>query len=407
MTRLIQPIVKAQIHLETAKAILHSALRWGTIGQIAAKAGISAAYLSRLQRPEANSPSPQVAALIAKHTHLPPEQQQDLLEHWLLARENQTLVAQFAKQDKDWLGYEAIGELYRAHWLATYSKTPHEAQIYYRATQTLGQALAQEFSLATYPLAAARTHTLLHDIFCVFNRPGTALYHAKMARAILDYVEDDSLYRKQGLIFYNFQKEQEEILDYYELQVNAIRSEAVSYNHLGLHGIAQATCERALKNEAVNRNPTKWKVHILRDSINALSRNPRTGSTDLEECAYKGRSICEANNDELGLLLIHNYLAQGYLLRGQHKKAKGILNQELFRIDHSTEVGQLHKCLILRGLATLHRMQGNKAEWEFFVTQTLSIAQEAGLSEISGKLHQEYGNEPEYMKIRKQIESAD
>src|SRR5690242_6100376 len=97
---LINLSTEALIHLETAKAILSSALQWGTIGQIARKAGISAAYLSRLQRDDAGPPSPQIAEKIAKSVVLSPEQQSDLLENWLLAREKKKEIDKFVRQDR-------------------------------------------------------------------------------------------------------------------------------------------------------------------------------------------------------------------------------------------------------------------------------------------------------------------
>jgi transcriptional regulator with XRE-family HTH domain len=398
--QLVEPAIKAQVHLETADAILDSALAWGSIGQIEAKAGASPGYISRLRQMH-RSPTPQVAEKIAKNLPLPAEQPADSLENLLLARESEETITQPARRDLQWLGYEAIGELTRAHYLATYSKTPQEARTYYRALFRLGQILVHELHSARYLLAAARAHAFLHDVLNVFNRPGAALYQAKMAAILLDSIEASNL-NKHRLVYYNFKFDREHAIDYWDLLVNTIRSEAVSYNALGFHKRASSLCDKALQSEAVKRSPDNWQNHILRDKLSALSRDPGSTIYEFDNVTNQGRSDCEDRNDKLGLLLILNSSAEGYLLRGHHKKVEETLNQGLALVD-SGSAGQLHKTMLFNTLADFHFGLGNWDRWQFFLTKTLALAQKAGLTDRVNKLSQKYGHHPDYLDVYTQI----
>jgi hypothetical protein len=406
-TWLVDSAIQAQIHREVAVTILNDALTWGTISQAAEQAGISRKYLWHLRRmdvePLPKLPSPQVATQVVKSLPLPPEQQRDLLEHLLLARETLQVSVNRLRRDAEWLEGHAIWELTRLHELATFSRSPQEARVYYCALRDLGHALTGEFHRARLTLSAARAHAFVTDAMNVLGQPGAALYHAKMARWLVEGREDEHL------CFYDPRTGQEQVTDVYELQVNAIRSEAVGYNEFGSYAGAALLCDRALRNEAVSRSPDIWKPHILRDKLDALGRDPRVPRDDLEACAAEARSICEDGENGIGLFLINNVVARAYLVRGLNREAGDILrqNRSLLRLCSSGgNIGQLHEAMLYSRLADLHHQEKNEEAWQHYVAQALTIAHHAGLVEVYRGLLDKYNEHPLFKTLDAQIAAS-
>lgn len=415
----IERAIERQMHWEAARTALRSVVQWGSVGQVATGAEISRRYLWKLLWQEgASPPSPRVAVRlarsVARNLRLPPEQEQDLREHLLLATSSQAGMFESVKQHSDWLDREAVDELTRVHWLATYAKTPQFARNYYATLLTLGEAVVLDFHHAMrcpltrdvsqnrkYALTAARAHTLLHDACCVFNRPVSALYHAQMARALLERVEGPG--RPPALVITLPWSGEAQVDDYSALWVNAVRIEAVSQYLLGFHYQAERLCEEALHSEAVQRQPDVWLPHIFREKLNTLAQDPSATADEIKECLSQARSVSEALDDELGLLLFYNASGRGYLLRGRGKEARDALHQGLALVDRSQEVGQLHKALLFSTLAAFHRSQGHEDEWRFYVGQTLSIAHGAGLAEVTHSLSQTHRDHPGYRDIYEEI----
>lgn len=398
---LLDKAIESQLHWETAVAILDGALTWGAASRVAARAGISREYLSRLRKGEVRPPSTETADAIACSLPLPAEQAQDLLDHFSRARESfESFGTAITNQEKSWLRVDALGELTRAHWLATYSKSPAEARTYYRAVLRLGDHLVRGFSQLRYALGLARVHTLMQDALCVLNRPGAGLYHAKVARGLTEMASPEGERGGSSLSYYDFRSRQEALIPYGDVYVNAIRIEAACHNMLGDHAHADLICDQALRTEAARHRPDIWLPHVLRDKLNALARNPRTPLEDVEACGRWGRSVCEARGDGLGLLLIENGLARGYALRRRDADALRILEEQLERAEGSEDFGQLHKAMLYENLAELHRWRKEWPEWRHRLTRGLALAREGGLAQVHDRLVRTHGDHPAFGEIR-------
>ncbi|GAB4547553.1 MAG: hypothetical protein Kow0063_42240 [Anaerolineae bacterium] len=390
----VPQLKKLSVHQEAYTAILDSALKQGAARWLADRVGISEAYLSRVRHGKAGPVSRSLAEKIVAHIEMPPEQRQDLLKHMILAREIEVNVKrQHTKRDLVWLKWFAIPELMRVHRLASYSQTPQEALTFYRALFSLGSVLLAEFHSLGLATSAAETHILLNDVLCVLNRPGEALYHALMARAILD--GDDEKHDLQyadpwGTVH---------LIEFPDLQVNATRIEAVCYNILGLHNKAEQLCNVIIRGPDVRRKPGIWMSHLWRDRLEAMARLPGVAVEDLASVARQAYAVHEEQNDRLGLLLIHNVLARGYLLREEYRRAEEVLVQELQVLDNNPHAGQLHKATLFSRLAAAHYGQGNHREWERYIRQAVSLACKANLAQLLGEICQENSRVPAFGKV--------
>lgn len=396
--------IEADLHLSVAFEIIDSALKWGKRGKFEDKIGVSRGYLAELMR-EMRPPSKELAERISQNLPLPLSQKQDVLDNFRLAIEKSDFMRQLP-EERDWLEGDAIGELTRYHLLAAGSKSTQEASTYYRALNALGRVLVVAYrntrGLKKQSLLVARAHTLLHDVLSVAGKPGSALFHARMARYWLQSVPEDNQTERLE-VYIGEERKKAEVLSYDDLLINAIRSEAVSYNSLGLYAKANVLCDQALRNRAVQQDPAFWLTQVLRDKMNAISRLPRATVSDIEEIGLRARKICEENNDAIGLLLMHSSWARGYLIRRQYARAKDLLITELGRADRIPGVGQYPKARLLSHLATLSRKQEDKAGWEYYLQQATTIAFEAGLTGLSEELRQGHGDTAVYANIIDQL----
>lgn len=391
---------EAEAHLEVAFEVIDNALEWGERGKFEDLIGVSRGYLAELVR-DKQPPSDQLAKKIIKKLPLSISLKQEVSENLRLAVEKSTAIRRIPA-DREWLEADAIGELTRCHLLAVESKNPTEASRYYHALHDLGQRLVAEFrnsrGLKKQPLLIARAHTLLHDALSVFDKPASAHFHAKMARYWLENMAEDN--KTEVLeVHIGEERRREEIHSCDDLLINAIRSEAISYYSLGNYQKANILCNEALRLRGVEQNHVFWLPQILRDKMNAMSKLPQATVRELEETGFQARGQCEAGNNAIGLLLLHNSWARGYLIRDQYAKAHALLTTELERVDRIPGVGQYSKARLFSHLATLNRKQKNLFEWEYYLAQAMSIAEEAGLAGLYRELFQEHGNSKIYKNV--------
>lgn len=401
MGSIIDRLEESAIHQDVYIAILSNALQWGNKGLVAQKAGISREYLSRLLREDTNPPSLKVAEHIAKNLPIPLEQQKEFVEHVYLAN---ILIKEASKlpeiaRDNDWLYKDAISELLRTHRLASYSGNPRMARFYYRALLQLGTFLINEFNLAKMPLHLAETHILINDVLNVLNRPGDAFYHARMARTVLGALSDHD----GEVNYYYDQGGSEQSIDYFDLEINAMRIEAVSFNRYALYSSADLILSQAMESKAVKSRPKAWLSHIIRDKISAMGQDRTANLDDIQRLVKEGYPIHESQDDKLGLLLIHNSLARAYMLRGKYIDAKKILLHELDQTEHFSIGGPLAKTMLLQRLTTLYYLLKDTEAWKHFLKQTLIAAQEGNFTKISRDIAKEYEHEPEYQTILNEV----
>jgi tetratricopeptide (TPR) repeat protein len=405
---LIDRIKETEIHRATYIAILDSVLTsWGDKRRFAEKIGLAPESLSRIMAITGRTPSRLEAEKIAQGIPLPAEQRWDLLQHMMSAREEGAVVRksvrQYSVHDKEWLSRYSVGELIRAHWLASYSQHPHETRLYFNALFKLSDILAREFYSLEMWLAAAEAHILANDALGVLNRPGGALYHAQRARTILEHISDPNAL----LIYYmpsDRQLDVEYQLDFHDLEINAWRIEAVSYNQLGLYTNADINIKKVEESQAMKRKPDVWLSHLLRNKLDTLGNLRLVLEDDLEACAQEGYPLHEKQNNQLGLLLINISLAKGLIRRENYGRAIELLNKELSKLNQSPEIsGQMPKAMLLRSLAYAHYQQGNIDEWKDFVRQALILAHRGGFLRILSTLSRAYESDPRYVDIQAQV----
>lgn len=244
--------------------------------------------------------------------------------HLLQADRDIQRVKATIQRDREWLAEAAIGELTRAHTVATYARSPQEAHLHYQALVRLGTYLVTAFEQIGSNLAAVRAHSLLQDALCVLNRPGEGLYHAKMARAILAGLNAGEW--KQPLVYYDADQREQEITSL-NLEANALRIEAACYHALGDDVTALALGYRAEKTRAVKADPADLLPHILRDMIVAATHVTTISIPDIEQYANRGIALCEAKGDGILQFLIRRALAKAYLRRRYTKKAEAVLEE--------------------------------------------------------------------------------
>lgn len=396
-------VFEADAHRRAAAALLNSALSWGHIGEIASAAGVSRKTLWHLRRideePVPRLPSPKLAQRVARAVPLPRGQQHELLEHLLLSRKTLRSL-QLPSQDRDWLDRYAIWEMSRLHEEATFSAAPEVANLYYQAVVNLGRALLDEYRRMDAPLASAQVHLLMHDALNILDRPAWGLYHAVMAESVLS--QPDS----SPLSYYEPDTEQEFQADYYDLRVNAVRSQAVSYNTLHLYTSAALLCDRALQEEAAQQQPDAWKVHILRDKVKALSRLPGTHHDQLTAAVKETRTISERHGQGLMLLLINESAARAHIRRGDVQDAEYLLSEGENLIASAApnlNAGQLHRAMLSRTLADHHMKQGDLTGWLDYARQALDTAHSAGLTKLKRELAAAYGDLPAFQNIYEEI----
>jgi len=273
--------------------------------------------------------------------------------------------------------------------------------------QSLGSALLPEYYRRSLVLPAAQTHILLHDVLSVFNRPGAALFHARAATTLLKLYTPDG-FAGSVLRYEVFEprlepaneERHEGMIDHGDLLVNAVRSEVVSLNMLRLFPAARALSKELLENQVVKQRLEYWLPHILRDMLSALAQDVRVPLSDVEAYARWASAVCEKNDDNIGGYLIHNQLARGYIYRERYGEAEGILHNERRRVYATPGMGQIHKGLLLANLTDLYAGMGDWIRWAVTLRETLLIAYESGLSQISWRISQDHGARKGYSDIR-------
>lgn len=386
---ILDAIHDAQLHRETYIAILKSVLRTpGSKRQLAAKISVSQQYISYLLNPQMDdsyayrSPSLKIAEKIANALPLDSEQRQTLVTHMLLAREKKgqimtTLHRELPTRPLD----DFLKELRQAHHEATYALDPQEAKTLNLAVRDTCKALLKYSILYTYPLNVVEVCMFLHDVQCILNCPADALYHAKLAHAIMSSLNRED-YRDK------------ERFDGFQIQV--IRAEIVAYNNLQLFQEAYNCCLQVEESEVAKRQIGSCLPHLYRDKIRALSGRPRFALSEVEGLATQVSRICDHQRDDfdpLWVFLINRFLGLAYLRHQNVKKAAKTLQKQFEQMDKIPHLGPLHRTMFLKVYARCRYEEGDSTEWEYLITQALQGASSAGLTHQIHEIQQEYGAE--------------
>jgi hypothetical protein len=386
---ILERIHKAQIHREVYIAILNSILQEpGSKRHLVKHLEITQQYLSYLLNPETDDPhnsripSAKIAQKIANALPLEPEQREQLLQHMYLSRDSTSHIAQslrselLARPIEDFLQ-----ELRDAEQVANFATDPHISRTTYLVIRDTCKMLLEYPTLYTYPLCAVEVCLLLHDAQCILNRTEDGLYHAKLARRIMDSLSRNDYYREQ------------ERFDSYQIEV--LRAEARAYSDLRLYREAYDKCVEAEMSEVVRYQPEECLSQFYRDKLQALCRKPRFALSEAEGLVAKVRAICESSNNVLAprwLFMTNQYLARAYLNHHNLKKAKRLLSTLSEEIRTVPHLGPLHQTMFLKTYAKFRWEEGDASEWEYFIRHALTRAIDAGLAHQISDIKHTYGS---------------
>jgi len=384
---ILERIHEAQLHREVYIATLKSLLQEkASKRQLAEQIGITQQYLSYLLNAQTDDPysfripSPKVAEKIANALPLESEQREHLLKHIYLARDGTSQITSTLRSEL--LAHpleDVLKELRDAHQEANFATDPQIARIKYLVIRDTCKMLLEHAVLYTYPLNTVEVCLLLHDAQCILNRTADALYHAKLARAVIDSLS------------YNKADDKERLCSY---QIQILRAEARAYCDLRLYREAYETCLQAETSDAMRYQAEDCRPQLYRDKLQALCRKPRFALSEAEGLVARVRTICDGADNELAarwLFMADQYLARAYLNHYNLKKAKRLLSAILTQMDAIPHLGPLHQTMFLKTYARFRWLEGDSAEWEYFLRRALTSAMDAGLTHQISDIKQTYG----------------
>jgi len=379
----------AEIHREAYAAILKSWVPHGKRDEFANKCGITREYLSCLCVLDSQFdtkvpihkryPSSQVARRIAGALPAPDEIKRSLLENMELAHVN-SVKAYYSTVEpvEPRLIIDRLSSLEQCHQQATFGIEISAVQLAYRTVRNASASLLRQIDPEERPDSFVQACLYYHDSQCILNRADEALRYAKIAQLVFESIEE---------IEPGYTREQR-----YNLEMNAIRGEAVAYHNLNLdRKVPNILEERARFTRAYRNAPAFWEPIINRDLINSLVQIPRFSIRDVNKTAHQGELICEHNGDKLTLLLIHEAWLRSLIVHKKWKQAKQILEAEIQSLPHLTQIGSLHKVLLFKVGAQLAWKLHDLETWKEYVTQAVSLAHQAGLSHQMENIYRNYG----------------
>jgi hypothetical protein len=384
---ILDRIYEAQLHREVYIAILNSTLQEpGSKRSLAKHIEVTQQYLSYLLNPETDDlsnfrvPSSRIAQKIANALPLEHEQREQILKHMYLARDGTTHIVQTLRSELLAQPIEHfLKELRDAHQEADLATDPHASRMKYLVVRDICKMLLEHSILYTSPLSTVEVCMLLHDAQCILNRTEDALYHAKLARAIMDSLSRND-YRDK------------ERFDSYQIQVFC--AEARAYSDLRLYREAYEKCLQAEMSDAMRYQSATCTSQLYRGKLQALCRKPRFALNEAEGLVAKVETICDSANNDLAprwLFMANQYLARAYLNHHNIKKAKkllGVLFEEINTIPH---LGPLYQTLFLKTYARFRWEEGDATEWEYFLRRALTYAVDAGLAHQISDIKRTYG----------------
>jgi hypothetical protein len=384
---ILDSIHEAQLHREVYIAILNSALQEpGSKRCLAEQMEVTQQYLSYLLNPKTDDPysfrvpSSKVAEKIANALPLEHEQREHLLKHMYLARDCNSGIAQTLRSELLARPVESfLKELREADQEANFATDPKIARTKYLLVRDTCKMLLEHSLLYTYPLSTVEICMLLHDVQCILNRTEDALYHAKLARAIMEGLSRNDYRDKERFDSY---------------QIRVLRAEVRAYSDLRLYRDAYEKCLEAEMSDAMRSQPEESIPQLYREKLQALCRRPRFALSEAEGLVAQVRIICDSSDNDLAprwLFMANQYLVRAYLAHHNMKKAKKLLTEIFEQIPTIPHLGPLHQTIFLKTYARFRWEEGDSTEWEYFIKQALTYAVEAGLAHQISDIKRTYG----------------
>lgn len=378
---------EARLHREVYVATLRSALKaWGRHRDFAVRIGRTREYLEYLLREDGiRVPGPETVKRIADCLPLPAQQREELQQHMLQSAERRVRARRAAHHVVAAISTtETLERMRAAHWAATYADEPEEVRAQYRLLYDLAKALVQQEGMRRLPLVLIETCLLLHDVESVLDRPGDALYHARLAGSVV-----------RGLDPGNYRQSRDR---FDHLALNVPYAEAVTLTTLGLQRQATDRLQYAQVNAGLRATAaTFWLPHLYRHRLATLAGQARFSLYQAEEWAKLARTACERRDDPLDpqvSLLIDVSLARIYLRYGSRlalRKASRLLRPGVETLPQAPYLGPVHRLSVLTTFARICWREQRSDEWAHYTREALALATAAGLQHQVRKIWDEYG----------------
>jgi hypothetical protein len=383
---LIELALEEQAHRVAYTALLRSVLKEpGSKERLARAAGISQQYLSYLLNPADGRtltfriPSPRVANQIAGALPADRALREDVRQHMHLASQRQlSRVRAMPAQLSGGELQAQVDELGAAHHHATFLAGPGEARAGYRAVRDVTRDLLEAIRPERNAMSFVELCFLLHDVQCVLDRPGDAVYAARRARFVVGAMRERDVSREYLL----------------QRRMQAIRAEAVAYHNLGLDRMAYERCAEAEDLARAEHEEPDELLHVYRDQLSALAGTSRFALGEVAYLAGRVRRLAERRSDQLDplwSLLTRRSEAVAYLRHGKVQQAGKLVEELLDQAPHVPMMGPLHHAVLLRAAASVWWAMGDTSRWEMTARALVVLAGTAGLGHQIWAMRQEFG----------------
>ncbi|NJP07442.1 MAG: helix-turn-helix transcriptional regulator [Chloroflexaceae bacterium] len=362
---------EAEMHRTAYQAFLQGVLKrsWSK-RQFAQRVDISVQYLSYILHDE-RVLSITLAERMASVLALSADERYQFLFHVHGATEKRLRLQQeFSLSGSDKRLDASLQRLRELHNTASFTHHVEASKTLFRTVYTIGCGLLQQVHHTDPLLDVVELYLLLHDTASVLYMQINALYYAKSARFLIDLSNR-----------WEFPVEKRDRYD--QMEINALRAEAVAYHNLGLDREALHCCQAIEMTTAIQKQPALWIPHLYRDTINALSGRPRFAIREAEAYADTVRMWCDRLTDTsapLMVCMIERSLAHAYLQYGNLRKAQRLLQYPEDLLSQLPVVGPLHRVLVLGTAAQIRWHIGDTTEWSALIQAALTTALAAGLT---------------------------
>ncbi len=376
----IAELDEAWLHRELYAAIMRSALQQpGSKTRLAEQIGVSPVYLSYIMASDYDGtlrhPAPDTMARIVEHLPASKEEREAVRYHMTMAREQERR------------GQEKFTRVIRDCDLRDVARDVGDQYENFTYAQSAGgygsmAALQAYCSLTIHsvpwyvdPVSFAKVCLVAHNADGVLDLRIDNLWHAKLARAILQDLEP----RWPGLDY--------DAAQY--LLANAMCAEAKGYRDLGLSRDALKILAQAEAMAQDERMPAWrfWEPHIHLSQIRTLCHRRRFPITEVEMLAGRVReSLDYAGYKEWECRLWNLWLdcrvSEAYLRRGgerNRRKAEALLYYQWDSLESLPRAGPNDRVLLMKTLGRLYQMARDHQGARWFLNQALAIAQENSL----------------------------
>jgi hypothetical protein len=381
---------QADIHRQVCVAILDSFLPHGDKTKFSKDVGITAQWFSYIREKKSLSmPSTETAKLMAKHLPAPDYYKESLYDHICEARaayEKATKEVKWTNKPSEEIAIHAQ-ELSAAHsqTLFTTGLPLTEVKRSLLKVMELGEALINNLNWKLAPLQYMRMMVpVIHTAYSV-DKASSGLYWAILGLKIAEAYDIEVL---------NAADDRKELAD---LRYEFARNIATGYSNLNLPKEAMNAINYA-EPLIPQFNREGYIADLNRNRSNILAKSIRFNISDAEYLTDECIEVYERRSHGLNILLSREAKARAYIAHGigqksnrSLRKAEKVLRDTYPLLDKIPMVGAMHRVIVTKTVAKLHKAQGNRLEHEKLTEQLLNMAREAGLYHQYRTIMQESG----------------